>query len=70
MRVSQAAFAERFCLSVGMIRDVEQGRVRPSRAFRVLLELIDEDPGRAAAALARAGYGDPDISRTAIKREI
>ena len=54
-RLSQSAFADRFGLSAGMIRDVEQGRVKPSRALRVLVELIDHDPARVADAAMRAG---------------
>ena len=65
--LSQDAFAERFGLSAGMIRDVEQGRVQPSRAFRVLLELIDEDPRKATEAAYRERCGDSEVSRTTLK---
>ena len=54
LKLSQAAFAERFGLSFGMIRDVEQGRVKPSRALRVLVELIEQNPEMVAAAADRA----------------
>ena len=53
--LTQAAFAERFGLSVGMVRDVEQGRVKPSRALRVLVEVIDANPTGAELAAKRAG---------------
>jgi len=59
LRLSQSAFAVRFGLSAGMIRDVEQGRVKPSRALRVLVELIDQDPATVADAAARAGAETP-----------
>ena len=52
--LSQSAFAIRFGLSAGMIRDVEQGRVKPSRALRVLVELIERHPAIVAKAAARA----------------
>lgn len=53
LRLSQAAFADRFGLSFGMVRDVEQGRVKPSKALRVLVELIEHDPAMVAAAASR-----------------
>lgn len=59
LRLSQAAFAKRFGLSVGMIRDVEQGRSRPSRALRVLVELIEHDPATVAMAAKRVNAGSP-----------
>ena len=55
LRLSQSTFADRFGLSAGMIRDVEQGRVKPSRALRVLVELIEQHPAIVAKAAARAG---------------
>ena len=57
--LSQVAFAERFGLSVGMIRDVEQGRSQPSRALRVLVEVIALSPARVAVAASRATKGTP-----------
>ncbi len=59
LNLSQTAFAERFGLSVGMIRDVEQGRTQPSRALRVLIELIAANPASVAAAASRATAGPP-----------
>ena len=69
LRLSQQQFADRFGLSVGALRDVEQGRVRPSLALSVLLEAIALDPAlvtkaalnaavsRVAHARARGGCG-------------
>lgn len=57
--LSQAAFAARFGLSIGMLRDVEQGRVKPSRALRVLIEAIAMAPARVAVAASRATAGGP-----------
>jgi DNA-binding transcriptional regulator YiaG len=54
LKINQADFAKRFGLSFGMVRDVEQGRVNPSRALRVLVELIDENPSMVAVAAERA----------------
>jgi putative transcriptional regulator len=48
--VSQAEFAARFGLSVGAVRDAEQGRVLPSRALRVLLTVFELDPQLAEKA--------------------
>ncbi len=44
LRLSQKQFASRFGLSLGSLRDVEQGRVRPSLALSVLVEAIVLDP--------------------------
>ena len=51
--LSQAAFAGRYGLSAGMVRDVEQCRVQPSRAFRLLVALIEDDPKHVAEIAAR-----------------
>ncbi len=57
--LSQQQFADRFGLSVGMIRDAEQCRVQPSRALRVLVELIADNPDRVAAMAKRAATEVP-----------
>lgn len=68
---SQGEFAERFGLTVGAVRDAEQGRVSPSRAFRVLVAAIELDEllNEKAALLAgerwraeRAEAGEPSSS--------
>ena len=59
LNLTQEAFAVRFGLSVGMIRDVEQGRSQPSRALRVLIEAIAMAPARVAVAALRASAGPP-----------
>lgn len=43
-RVDQETFAERYGLSFGMLRDQEQGRAKPSKAFKALLAAIELDP--------------------------
>ncbi len=50
--LTQEAFAERFHLPLGTIRDWEQGKHEPDSAAKVLLRLIDKDPAAVAKALA------------------
>lgn len=50
--VSQGVFARMFCLSVGTIRDWEQGRSQPDGPARVLLQVIDREPKAVERALA------------------
>lgn len=60
LKVDQKSFADRFALSFGMIRDQEQGRSAPSRAFKVLLVAIELDPDLMAhcADIARRRWPD------------
>lgn len=50
--LSQKAFAARYALPVGTIRDWEQERRTPDRAAAVLLSVIDRKPQEVAEALA------------------
>ena len=52
LRLSQTAFAEKFCLPVGLIRDWEHKKRSPDRAAVVLLTLIDRNPALIAQVLA------------------
>jgi putative transcriptional regulator len=52
--LSQPAFAARFGLPVGTVRDWEQGRATPDQAARVLLRVIDTDPAAVQRALRPA----------------
>ncbi len=52
LKLSQAAFAERYCLPVGTVRDWEQDRRSPDRAAVVLLSIIDRNPEVVAETLA------------------
>lgn len=52
LKLSQVAFADRFCLPVGTIRDWEQSRRSPDRAAVVLLSIIDRNPDVVAETLA------------------
>jgi putative transcriptional regulator len=44
LKLTQPAFAKRFGLPVGTVRDWEQGRAAPDQAARVLLRVIEADP--------------------------
>lgn len=52
LKLSQAAFAERYGLPVGTVRDWEQARRSPDRAAVVLLSIIDRNPVFVAETLA------------------
>lgn len=51
LKLSQRVFAARFHLSVGTVRDWEQGRARPDGPAGVLLAIIDREPQAAMRAL-------------------
>ena len=50
-KLSQSAFADRYGLSVGTVRDWERGRRKPDRAAQVLLSVIDRNPEAVTRAL-------------------
>ena len=50
--LSQAAFAARFGVNPGTLRDWEQDRRRPEGPARVLLTVIDREPEAVERALA------------------
>ena len=50
--LSQSEFARRFGLDVTAIHAWEQGRLRPDRAARVLLAVIEREPEAVRRALA------------------
>ena len=52
LRLTQNAFAERFRIPVGTIRDWEQGRTEPDQAARAYLKVIAVDADFVARALA------------------
>jgi putative transcriptional regulator len=52
--LSQAAFAGRFGIPQGTLRDWEQGRRRPEGPARVLLLVIKEEPEAVSRALDHA----------------
>jgi putative transcriptional regulator len=51
-KLSQEAFAHRFGLAVGTVRDWEQRRRSPDRAALVLLAVIDREPNAIIRALS------------------
>lgn len=51
--LSQTAFARRIGVSVGTIRNWEQGRRAPQRPARILLALLDRNPKIVEETLGR-----------------
>jgi putative transcriptional regulator len=54
LQLTQEAFAERFEIPLGTLRDWEQGASFPYGAARTLLRVIEQDPEAVANALARS----------------
>jgi len=52
--LSQSAFARQIGVSLGTLRNWEQGRRCPDGPARVLLALLDKDPGIVARTLSKA----------------
>lgn len=52
LKLTQAAFADRYGFTVGAVRDWEQGRRQPEAAARILLKVIEKRPDVIAAVLA------------------
>lgn len=53
LKLTQEEFAARFHLSLGTVRDWEQGAHRPDQAAKVLLTVIANEPDAVARALER-----------------
>ncbi len=51
---TQADFAARYGFTLAAVRDWEQGRRKPGRTARILLELIRRDPAAVRAVLQPA----------------
>jgi putative transcriptional regulator len=51
--LSQRAFAQRYRLPLGTVRDWEQGRTLPDQPARVLLAVIEREPAAVSRALER-----------------
>ena len=62
LNLSQADFAVRFGFELDTVQNWDQGRHVPDPATRVLLAVIDRDPGLVDAVLAEARHTDPMIS--------
>ncbi|MDO9472540.1 MAG: helix-turn-helix domain-containing protein [Caulobacter sp.] len=54
LKLSQEAFAERFRIPIGTLRDWEQGRKVPDAATRAYLTVIAREPEAVARALSPA----------------
>jgi putative transcriptional regulator len=54
MGLTREAFAMRFGLQLGTVRDWEQHKRKPDGAARVLLTVIDKEPEAVTRALAAA----------------
>lgn len=52
--LTQTQFAQRFGLSLGTLRDAEQGRTNPSWAMRVLVAAVELDPALIDRAVVLA----------------
>ena len=52
LNMSQAAFANRYGLTLNAVQDWEQGRRPPNRYARILLAVIDSEPEAVERALA------------------
>jgi transcriptional regulator with XRE-family HTH domain len=50
--ISQEVFAKRFGLTLGVVKDLEQGRTQPTSAIKVLVTAIEMDPLFVAQAAA------------------
>ncbi len=61
LRIEQPAFAARFGLTFGMVKDQEQARAKPSKAFKVLVAAIELDPDlmERAARIAEERWPEP-----------
>lgn len=49
--LSQTAFSRTFRISIGRLRDLEQGRTRADSALLAYLSVIERDPGMVRSAL-------------------
>jgi putative transcriptional regulator len=54
LRLAQPEFAARYGLSVGTVRDWEQGRAVPDRPAQALLRVIEAEPDLVKRVLAHA----------------
>lgn len=53
LALTQEAFAERFRIPIGTVRDWEQGRAEPDAAALAYLTLIEREPNVVEAVLSR-----------------
>jgi DNA-binding transcriptional regulator YiaG len=58
LRLTQEGFADRYGLSLGSVKDAEQGRHAPLPAFRLAIAAIEMDPAMMARAAQSATQDD------------
>jgi hypothetical protein len=65
LRIDQPSFAKRFGLTFGMVKDQEQARAKPSKAFAVLVAAIELDPAliERAARIAEDRWPEAHCSQ-------
>jgi putative transcriptional regulator len=51
--LSQEAFAQTYGFALSAVRDWEQGRRKPERSARILLRIVEKEPGAVTRALGR-----------------
>ena len=49
--LSQEAFAQTYGFALSAVRDWEQGRRKPERSARILLKIVEKEPGAVTRAL-------------------
>ena len=54
LRLTQEEFASRFSISLGTLRDWEQGKCEPDQAARAYLRVIAAEPDAVVRALSKA----------------
>lgn len=62
LNLTQEQFAHTFQLSLGAIRDWEQGRNQPDHAARAFLRVIEFDPELVQQALQSASVADRQVA--------
>jgi putative transcriptional regulator len=70
LRMTQMEFAREFQISVGTLRDWEQGLHLPDSAGTAYLRVIEQDPGAVMQALHRSVPGHPDKDRQPGQRQV
>jgi putative transcriptional regulator len=66
--LTREAFAARFGLQVGTVRDWEQRKRKPEGAARVLLTVIEREPDAVTRALVEANRGESRAAAAKVRR--
>jgi putative transcriptional regulator len=70
LRLTREAFAARFGLQVGTVRDWEQRKRKPEGAARVLLTVIEREPDAVTRALVEAGRGESQAAAAKVRSPV